>query len=137
MKTWHIHLMGMVQGIGFRPYIYRLATELSLDGVVYNDLDGLHIQFVAKEETAIPFYKSLLEGAPNLAKITGHTISKVKEESFQDFQILQNQEVKTAALMLPPDFAVCESCKTEILSGDNRRALYPFTTCTQCDRAFL
>lgn len=136
MKTWHIHLMGMVQGIGFRPYIYRLATELSLDGVVYNDLDGLHIQFVAKEETAIPFYKSILEGAPNLAKITGHTISKVKEESFQDFQILQNQEVKTAALMLPPDFAVCESCKTEILSGDNRRALYPFTTCTQCGPRF-
>ena len=98
MKTWHIHLMGMVQGIGFRPYIYRLATELSLDGVVYNDLDGLHIQFVAKEETAIPFYKSILEGAPNLAKITGHTISKVKEESFQDFQILQKSRSENSSI---------------------------------------
>lgn len=136
MNSWHIHIMGMVQGIGFRPYIYRLATEQSLNGVVYNDLDGLHIQFVAKEETAIPFYKSVIKDAPSLAKITGHTITKVNDQSFQDFQILQNQEVKTAALMLPPDFVMCESCRTEILSSDNRRALYPFTTCTQCGPRF-
>ncbi|WP_273568050.1 Sua5/YciO/YrdC/YwlC family protein [Maribacter halichondriae] len=136
MKTWHIHITGRVQGVGFRPYVYRLAAKQKLNGIVYNDLDGLHIQFVAKEETAIPFYKSVLKGAPSLAKITGHTIFKVKDQSFQDFQILQNQEVKTAALMLPPDFAMCENCRTEIQSSDNRRALYPFTTCTQCGPRF-
>lgn len=136
MKTWHIHIMGMVQGIGFRPYIFRLANERSLNGIVYNDLDGLHIQFVATKEAAIAFYNDVLKGAPSLAKITGHTIFKVNDQSFQDFQILQNQEVKIAALMLPPDFALCKSCRTEIISRDNRRALYPFTTCTQCGPRF-
>lgn len=136
MKTWHIHIMGRVQGIGFRPYVYRLATQQNLNGVVYNDLDGLHIQFVAKEETAIVFYKAVIKSAPSLAKITGHTFSKIGNKIFIGFQILQNQGAKTAALMLPPDFAMCENCRTEILSSDNRRVLYPFTTCTQCGPRF-
>ena len=136
MSSWHIHIMGMVQGIGFRPYIYRLASKKKINGVVYNDLNGVHIRFEAKKETAIPFYNAVLDGAPNLAKITGHTLSEIGNQSFEDFQILQSQEVKTTALMLPPDFALCESCRKEILSSGNRRALYPFTTCTDCGPRF-
>lgn len=128
--------MGRVQGVGFRPYVYRLATGRKINGVVYNDLDGVHVQFVANKETAIPFYKAVLNGAPTLAKITGHTLCEIDDQSFEDFQILQNQEVKTAALMLPPDFALCENCRVEVSSNDNRRESYPFITCTQCGPRF-
>ena len=132
MSTWHIHIKGRVQGVGFRPYVYRLAAKQKLSGIVYNDLNGVHIQFSASKKVAIPFYKELINGAPTLAKITGHTLSEIDNRSFEDFQILQNQEAKTAALMLPPDFAICENCRKEVLANDNRRAHYPFITCTEC-----
>lgn len=132
MNTWHIRIQGRVQGVGFRPYVYRLAQEKNLKGIVYNDLDGVHIYISAQNKEATQFYSELLEQAPALAKITDHTISEVEKRSFENFQISQNQEVKTTSLMLPPDFAVCENCKKEILDTDNRRAFYPFITCTQC-----
>lgn len=132
MNTWHICIQGRVQGVGFRPYVYRLAQEKNLKGIVYNDLDGVHIYISAQNKEVTQFYNELIERAPGLAKIIAHTISEVEKQSFENFQILQNQEVKTTSLMLPPDFAVCENCKKEILDTDNRRAFYPFITCTQC-----
>lgn len=136
MNTWHIHIQGRVQGVGFRPSVYRLASQKKINGVVYNDLNGVHIKFTATKETAIPFYKAVLDGAPSLAKITEHFIFEVDNQIFRNFQIIQNQEVKTAALMLTPDFALCESCRGEVLSNDNRRLLYPFITCTSCGPRF-
>jgi len=136
MATWHIHIIGRVQGVGFRPYVYRMARELRLNGIVYNDLDGVHIQFEAKAAAASSFYKTVVEDAPNLAKITGHTLSELNGQIFENFRILQKRGVKDASLMIAPDFALCESCKTETLSDNNRRALYPFTTCTSCGPRF-
>ncbi|MGB5370484.1 MAG: carbamoyltransferase HypF [Flavobacteriaceae bacterium] len=132
MKTWHIHITGRVQGVGFRPYVYRLAAEQKLNGIVYNDLNGVHVQFSAGKEMTIPFYKKLIKGAPKLAKITGHILSEIDYRSFEGFQILQIQEAKTAAMMLPPDFAICENCRKEVLTSHNRRFYYPFITCTEC-----
>jgi len=136
MNTWHIHIQGRVQGVGFRPNIYRLASKKQLNGVVYNDINGVHIKFTAKKETAIPFYKTVLSDAPSLAKITKHSILEIDNQIYEGFQILQNQEAKTTALMLTPDFALCENCRAEVLSHDNRRLLYPFITCTSCGPRF-
>ena len=91
MNTWHIHIQGRVQGVGFRPNIYRLASKKQLNGVVYNDLNGVHIKFTAKKETAIPFYKTVLSDAPSLAKITKHSILEIDNQIYEGFQILQNQ----------------------------------------------
>ena len=132
MNTWHIRIQGRVQGVGFRPYVYRLAQEKNLKGIVYNDIDGVHVYLSAQNKEALQFYNELLEHAPGLAKITAHTISEVKKRSFENFQILQNQEAKSVTLMPPPDFAICVNCRKEVLASDNRRAFYPFITCTQC-----
>ncbi|TMM56715.1 carbamoyltransferase HypF [Maribacter algarum] len=132
MNNWHIHITGRVQGVGFRPYVYRLAAKQKLNGIVYNDLNGVHIEFLASKEVAIPFYKKLIEAAPTLAKITGHELYEMDDRSFEGFQILQKKEAKTAAMMLPPDFAICKNCRKEVLNNSNRRGYYSFITCTEC-----
>ena len=132
LNAWHIHITGRVQGVGFRPYVYRLAAEQQLNGIVYNDINGVHVQFSASKKVAIPFYNELIKGSPTLAKITGHSLSETDYQSYEGFQILQKKEAKTAAMMLPPDFAICENCRKEVLNNSNRRAYYPFITCTEC-----
>ena len=132
LNTWHIHITGRVQGVGFRPYVYRLAAKQRLNGIVYNDINGVHVEFLASTEVAMPFYEKLIENAPTLAKITGHSLIETDYRSYKGFQILQNQVAKTSALMLPPDFAICKNCRKEVLFDDDRRAYYPFTTCIEC-----
>ncbi|MFS4491320.1 carbamoyltransferase HypF [Maribacter sp. 2308TA10-17] len=132
LNSWHIHITGRVQGVGFRPYVYRLATKQKLNGIVYNDINGVHVEFLASKEVAIPFYKKLIEAAPTLTKITGHELYEIDDRSFEGFQILQKKEAKTAAMMLPPDFAICENCRKEVLNNSDRRGFYPFITCTEC-----
>ncbi|TAI49258.1 carbamoyltransferase HypF [Flagellimonas allohymeniacidonis] len=136
MNTWHIHIEGRVQGVGFRPYVYRLALERDLTGVVYNALDGVHVKFSGSEDQAEEFYAAIIDKTPSLARITNHKITRETGERYKGFQILQDQSDVSASLMLPPDFAVCENCKNEVLLGKNRRSGYPFITCTQCGPRF-
>ncbi|WP_431126275.1 carbamoyltransferase HypF [Flagellimonas flava] len=132
MNSWHIHIEGRVQGVGFRPYVYRIALERNLNGVVYNALDGVHVKFSASQEEAKEFYTALIDKAPSLSRVTKHKITREIGEHYKGFQIQQDQSDVSASLMLPPDFAICENCKNEVLSSNNRRKGYPFITCTQC-----
>lgn len=132
MNIWHIHIKGRVQGVGFRPYVYRLALERDLTGVVYNALDGVHVKFSGSEDQAKEFYTTIIDETPSLARVTNHKITRETGERYKGFQILQDESDVSASLILPPDFAVCENCKNELLSSNNRRAGYPFITCTQC-----
>lgn len=132
MDSWHIHIQGRVQGVGFRPYVYRLAQEKELNGVVYNSEDGVHIKVLATEVRAKAFYSQILEQPPAKAKITKSSILATERSAYQDFQIIENQEENTATLQLTPDFALCENCRKEVSTTENRRAFYPFITCTEC-----
>lgn len=132
MSIWHIHIQGRVQGVGFRPYAYRLAQEKELNGIVYNSEDGVHIKVSATESHAKAFYSQILEQPPAKAKITKSTMTAVEGAAYQGFQIVENQKKSTAGLQLPPDFALCENCRKEVHSSENRRAFYPFITCTEC-----
>ncbi|NNE77573.1 MAG: carbamoyltransferase HypF, partial [Pricia sp.] len=132
MNNWHIQIKGSVQGVGFRPYVYRLALERDLSGVVYNALDGVHVKFSGSKDQAKEFYNVLIDKAPSLARITNHKIIQQTGEGYKGFQIMQNKTKGLVSLMVPPDFGLCENCKNEVLSSNNRRAAYPFITCTQC-----
>ncbi len=132
MKTWHIHIQGQVQGVGFRPYVFFMAKEYELKGWVNNTVDGVHIEFNAEERIATDFYHHLLSQAPVLAQITSHRIYETEEAFFDNFQIIHSESSGEPQLLLTPDFAICEACKSELHTHANRRRAYPFITCTHC-----
>ncbi|HMQ47153.1 MAG TPA: carbamoyltransferase HypF [Saprospiraceae bacterium] len=132
MITWHIHIRGQVQGIGFRPFVFRMANEYELFGWVNNGADGVHVNFNATPEKAGLFYKDLIAKAPHLARITGHSIERVVETFFDQFQIIESSPGGNRDLLLSPDFSVCDNCREDIFEAGNRREAYAFTTCTHC-----
>lgn len=133
MNTYHIHILGQVQGVGFRPYVYVAALEAQLKGWVKNTVDGVHV-FINTSSTqeAETFYKQLIENAPRLSIITEHSIQKIQFEPFEVFSIVNSEEEGRPNLMLTPDFAICPECEEEIQKAGDRRFQYPFITCTNC-----
>ncbi len=132
MKTYHIHIEGLVQGVGFRPFVYQLAKQFDLNGFVKNTMDGVHIEFNANEIIAEKFYSEVIQRTPSLSKIIRHSIAELKQKDFHCFEIIESKNSGQGRLMLAPDFAICPNCKEELNEPSNRRFEYPFITCTHC-----
>jgi hydrogenase maturation protein HypF len=132
ITTWHIHLKGQVQGVGFRPFVYQLALQFNLKGWVNNTSDGLHIEFNADEVVSKQFYHEVLIKAPQLSRIISHCMKGTALVVYEDFQITSSINKGNPVLLIPPDFAMCENCGKDIKDKTNRRYNYAFTTCTQC-----
>lgn len=127
----HIHVTGVVQGVGFRPFVYGLAHRLGLDGWVYNSSDGVDIEVQGKAEQLARFEAALQEQAPPLARIDAVTVSSAEPTQERGFVIRQSV-VKSGASLVSPDVATCPDCLHEVLSPTDRRHNYPFTNCTNC-----
>lgn len=132
MNTWHLHIKGQVQGVGFRPFIYRLAQQENLCGWVNNAIDGVHIEINANQEKVNLFLEKVIEQGPILARVTGVTIHVVQDQVFKDFTIHESKNEGVANLLVSPDFGMCSDCQEELLNATNRRSGYPFITCTNC-----
>jgi len=132
MQSWHIHIDGMVQGVGFRPYVYRCATEMNVKGTVSNTNNGLSIKVTAEEKILKNFYKELINHPPANAIITHHTAEIIPLLNFNEFNICESETNHFPELMITPDFGICENCLTELFDEKNRRHHYPFITCTKC-----
>ncbi len=132
MKTYHIHITGIVQGVGFRPHVYRLAQQMKISGQVSNTPDGVHIFFNASSDGASLFYHTLLEHPPIAARIARHHIGPVQDLPFKAFEIVESQLIGPADLLPAPDISCCDRCRVELADPANRRYRYPFTTCTDC-----
>ncbi len=130
--TFHIHIKGIVQGVGFRPFVYKLAIKCGLKGNVNNTTDGVHINVSCNREKADDFLNEIIENAPALSVITGYSIDEVDHVEYDDFQIIHSESDKEPNLLLTPDFALCEECREELHDPQNRRHHYPFITCTNC-----
>jgi hydrogenase maturation protein HypF len=130
--TYQINISGIVQGVGFRPMVYALATKKRISGTVSNSTEGVVIQFNADEKTAHQFYKAILNNLPSNSRVTHHLLTKIKSHLFNGFHIIESTTSSTTSVMLSPDFAMCASCREEIHDPTNRRYHYPFITCTQC-----
>ncbi|MCB0473939.1 MAG: acylphosphatase, partial [Flavobacteriaceae bacterium] len=131
-KTYKIIISGQVQGVGFRPYVYNLASKFFLKGTVSNNESGVIIYITGTEKEANDFFVSLVNNPPPASKIGESSISSVPVKHFDDFQIILSAKGGTLNLPLTPDFAICEQCKSEITDPENRRHNYPFTTCVNC-----
>ncbi|HMO32966.1 MAG TPA: carbamoyltransferase HypF [Lacibacter sp.] len=132
MQTWHIHISGLVQGVGFRPHVYRLALRHGLKGTVCNSPDGVHIYATAEERVLKAFYADLLSQPPAHAVITHHEAALTAPRNFPDFSIVASEGQQAPELLLTPDFGLCPACREELFDEKNRRYHYPFTTCTEC-----
>ncbi|MDB6123274.1 MAG: (NiFe) hydrogenase maturation protein HypF [Pedosphaera sp.] len=131
-----IMVRGAVQGVGFRPFICRLATELQLNGWVLNSSQGVQIEVEGERTTLDQFLLRLAREKPSRAMI--HTL----EHSFLDavghdgFKICRSDEGGAKTALILPDLATCADCLREIFDPHNRRHLYPFTNCTHCGPRF-
>ena len=127
-----IVLTGHVQGVGFRPFVYRIARELNLNGWVQNQLGqvGAHVEGPA--ESVARFERDVIERAPPLSAPELASRETVVPENFDDFKILASSKNSEAKVFVPPDYFTCHDCLDELNDPEDRRHQYPFINCTQC-----
>jgi hydrogenase maturation protein HypF len=133
MPAYHLHIEGQVQGVGFRPHVYRQARKMGMKGWVSNGVDGVHIQVSGNEEKVKGFVDEILQHPPEQATVLHHTLTETSvSEPCNDFQIRESLSHGTPHILLTPDLGLCDSCRAEIMDPDNRRHQYSFTTCIHC-----
>ena len=131
--TWHLHVTGQVQGVGYRPTVFRIARDFNLVGYVKNKSDGLHVVFNAtKEQSEIIKSEVCLHAAPPLAIITTVELRTIPDQSFAKFRILNATDDSTPNLVITPDIALCDACSKELSDDSDRRKSYGFNSCSQC-----
>jgi hydrogenase maturation protein HypF len=131
-----IEVSGIVQGVGFRPYVYRLAHERELAGVISNTPSGVTIEVQGPREQVEDFMIRLPREAPPLAKITGVAVADLPCNGDRDFRIVATQRGEAVRTLISPDVSTCDDCLREMLDPDNRRYRYPFINCTNCGPRF-
>jgi hydrogenase maturation protein HypF len=132
IKAEAIRVSGTVQGVGFRPFVWRLAQQYKLRGRVWNDGEGVSIHVWGLQEALVAFREQLRLEAPPLTHIEGIFDSVLSDMNMpDDFSIAESQEGKTLT-NISPDAAICPQCLAEIHDPADRRYRYPFTTCTHC-----
>lgn len=129
-------IRGVVQGVGFRPFVYRLAVELGIRGRVLNNTAGVAVDAEADRQTLEVFLKRLRADAPAAARIFSFEFSFHQPVGFSDFQIISSHDGGEKMLTLLSDIATCSDCLAEIQDPFERRFSYPFTNCTQCGPRF-
>ena len=132
----HLDIEGAVQGVGFRPAVYRLATELELAGWVSNGRAGVQIEVEGAAARVEEFATRLAAQPPPLALIRTITRRRVALENAHAFTIRASDEVGVARTLLLPDVAICPDCLADIHAAGERRQGYPFTNCTNCGPRF-
>ncbi len=132
MQTYKILIKGVVQGVGFRPFVYQTATKYTLFGEVSNNSQGVEITLNADKDILELFLSELKQKAPALSQIDSIKVEEVEDRAFSDFKIVETKESSTKSALLPPDISICEECERELFDENSRRYLYPFITCTNC-----
>jgi len=131
-----ISIQGIVQGVGFRPFVYRLAHAYQLAGWVCNTSGSVEIEAEGDENALAKFIASLRTQAPPRARIDNLKTSFHPIAEYDEFVIHKSQSVENEYQLISPDIATCEDCRREIFSPSNRRHDYPFINCTNCGPRF-
>lgn len=139
LEKARVLVQGIVQGVGFRPTVYRIAREMGLGGSVRNLGNSVEIILEGSKEEIKQFAKNLKQKKPPISKINTlkiECIGKVTEPEFDDFIILESSAEFSGSSVIPPDVAICDKCLEEIMNNGNSRYSYPFTACTDCGPRF-
>jgi len=136
IKSASISVRGIVQGVGFRPFVYGLAVKHNLKGWVYNTSEDVRIEVEGEAEAVEQFELELKTKSPPLAHIESVTIVHHPPRGYKNFEIRHSQAQEGKYQLISPDVATCEACLGELLDPENRRYGYPFTNCTNCGPRF-
>jgi len=131
-----IHINGIVQGVGFRPFVYSLAKRYQLTGWVRNSSAGVDIVASGETESISGFLQNLKAQAPPLSQIDEFLVEEVQVDGFQDFTIIPSQAVEGEFIPVSPDVSICPDCLAELNDPSDRRHRYPFINCTNCGPRF-
>jgi len=131
-----IRVTGVVQGVGFRPFVHRLAAGLALAGYVGNDTGGVFVEVEGQPVDVARFERRLLDEAPPMARITGLESTEVGTTGERQFRIVESERGGQARTFVSPDVAVCGDCLAELFDLTDRRYRYPFINCTNCGPRF-
>ena len=127
---------GIVQGVGFRPFVYNRAKAFGLKGWVNNNSEGVYIDIEGSEEDIDKFVQSLKNNHPPLARIEKITIKADKVLNYSNFEIRESEKSLDKITLISPDISTCSECEEDILNLNNRRRSYAFTNCTNCGPRF-
>ncbi len=131
-----IEVRGIVQGVGFRPWVYRLAREEGIAGRVSNGAEGVTIDAFGVESALDAFLHRLRSSPPPAARIRELEWTPIPSEPAADFVIAESRDTGSRRVSIPADLATCADCLAEIFDPANRRYRYPFTNCTNCGPRF-
>jgi hydrogenase maturation protein HypF len=132
-----IQITGVVQGVGFRPFIYRLATECRLSGYVLNDSSGVVIEVQGPMPLVDAFARRIRPEAPSMSRIVSLSSADLPLDPRPNgFRILESHAGAEQCVLISPDIATCEDCLRELLDPNDRRYGYPFINCTNCGPRF-
>ena len=131
-----VRCRGAVQGVGFRPTVHRIATELGLAGEVRNDPDGATAEVEGTPEATSTFVERLTAELPPLARLDEMSVAEVACRGDTAFRVTSTEQGQRAGALVPPDAALCADCRAEMADPSDRRHHYPFTTCTNCGPRF-
>ncbi len=132
----HITITGIVQGVGFRPFVYNLAGRLALAGWVLNHSGGVDIEVEGAPDALDAFAVALEKAAPPLAQITSLQVKPISPPGYADFEIRRSERKPGEHLLISPDVATCADCLRELFDPADRRYRYPFINCTNCGPRF-
>ncbi|UCG43546.1 MAG: carbamoyltransferase HypF, partial [candidate division WOR-3 bacterium] len=130
MRSVKVLVQGQVQGLGFRPYVYRLAKSRGVFGTVSNSSRGVEI--IAQGPNTRAFVRDLRRNAPPLARIARFRVVEFDAPRLSDFKIVRSRKDSALGVDVLPDISVCPECRSELLDPRDRRYRYPFINCTQC-----
>ena len=132
----HIAVRGAVQGVGFRPFVYKLASDLKLPGWVLNSPQGVFIEVEGEKAALNTFLLRLQEEKPTPSFIRSLEYSLLDPVNFKSFEIRSSESGGSTTALILPDIATCPECLAEVFDPHNRRYRYPFTNCTHCGPRF-
>jgi hydrogenase maturation protein HypF len=135
-RRLRIAIQGQVQGVGFRPFIYRLAKSLQLTGWVRNSPQGVVIEAEGDSGTLREFVDRIPREKPPLASVVSIDRSWQPAAGYTDFRVAESEQIGQRTALVLPDIATCDDCRHEILDPADRRFRYPFTNCTNCGPRF-
>ncbi|MBI5560074.1 MAG: carbamoyltransferase HypF [Deltaproteobacteria bacterium] len=130
MNRARIHITGIVQGVGFRPFVYSLAMRHDLRGFCRNDSEGVTIE--VEGERIEGFISEIKAIPPPLSRIDSLTVERLSPASYTDFRIVESVSEEGKFALVSPDIATCKDCASELFDPNDRRFRYPFINCTNC-----
>lgn len=132
-----IHVKGIVQGVGFRPFVYRMAKKYLINGWVLNAADGVYIHAEGESKLVDEFIMELSDNPPAASRVEEIDIKEVPLEDFDSFEIrFSDDDAVEETTLVSPELATCDDCVAELFNPNDRRYRYPFINCTNCGPRF-